>query len=158
MSLQQQLEALIEESPMYGVPSEVMAKAITPILKSFADQLEHLEYFLLESVDQSWVISIFESASQPKLEKKVIYAFPTAEDAIKSQEKPNPEIVAKPIPITHFLFQLFAVKQIDSIIFMDKVNNSLQSKEIYRSQLAYALAESLQQIKSEPTNIPPNYA
>jgi hypothetical protein len=37
------------------------------------------------------------------MEKKVIYAFPTAKDATSFQQMPDPQVIAFSVPVTHFI-------------------------------------------------------
>ena len=41
MYLDEQLQILINEAPQYGVPALVMEKAVVPVLRLFANELQH---------------------------------------------------------------------------------------------------------------------
>ncbi|MGK7877942.1 MAG: hypothetical protein AB4426_32930 [Xenococcaceae cyanobacterium] len=161
MDLDQQLRILIDEAPQYGVPSQVMEQAVTPVLKLFADQLQHLEYQVLQTLDRGWVLTTLSNRDQPKLQKKVIYAFPTLKDAANFQGTSDPQIMAMPVPVTHILFQMFALKQVDSIIFMETPGNLNTGTEVHRADLQNLIQKQLQKLgspRSKPGKIPPNIA
>jgi hypothetical protein len=153
MELEQQLELLIDEASQYGVPTLVMQLAVTPVLKLFAKQLDQLEYFVLQNLDQDWILTTITNTTQPEDEKKVIYGFVTLEDAGSFQGSADPNAIAISLPITHILFQLFAVPQVDSIIFFDSPGNWQYGKEVNRSHLATMIQEQIQQLAKIPPNI-----
>ena len=162
MDLDQQLKLLIDEAPQYGVPSPVMEQAVTPVLKAFADQLQHLEYQVLQTLDRDWVLTTLSDRAQPKLEKRAIYAFATLKDAAHFQGTSDPQVMAVPMPVTHILFQLFSLEQLDSIIFMETPGNLNIGKEIYRADLQNLIYKQLEQLgkspRTKPGSIPPNLA
>jgi hypothetical protein len=162
MKLDQQLQILIEEASGQGVPSWVMEKAVVPILKAFASQLQHLEYYVLQSRDRDWIITTLSNIEKPEQEKQVIYAFSSSEDAVNSQGNSDLEIAIASIPVTHLLFQLFALDGVDSIIFLETPGNLEKGVEIFRASLQNSIQKQLQQLApppiSKPNNIPSNLA
>ena len=160
-NLEQQLQALVAEAPRYGVPSLVMQQGIIPILKLLAQQLQHPEYYILETPNQNWLLTTLSKRDQPQLQKKVIYAFASLNDAAIFAGKSEPGLVPKPMPIADILFRLFALPQADSIIFLDRPGNFNNGTEIQRSQLQTLIQQQLQKLVP-PTNksnpIPPNLA
>jgi non-ribosomal peptide synthetase component E (peptide arylation enzyme) len=154
MELEQQLQILIDEASQYGVPSLVMRLAVTPVLALFAEQLQHLEYFVVQNLAQDWILTTITNSNQPQQEKQVIYAFATAKDAANFQGSADPNAIAVPLPVTHILFQLFSLKQVDSLIFFDIPGNWQTGKEVNRAYLQTMIKEQLQQL----TKIPPNIA
>ena len=161
MNLNQQLRTLIEEAPEYGVPAQVMENAVTPVLKLLAQRLQHLEYYTLQTLEGGWVLTILSSSAEPQVEKKVVYAFATVNDAATFQGTPNPQILATAIPVTHILFQLLALKEVDSILFMDTPGDLSTGIEIRRDDLQKLVQMQLQQLGSPSPpkkDIPPNLA
>lgn len=156
MTIEAQLAALIEEAPEYGFPPEIMQQGVTPILRELTSNLDHLDYFICQNAQLNWLITTLRHRSQPESEKKVIYAFSTLADAIQMQGLYNESVSPVSIPVTHLLFQLFALKPVDSIIFMDTPGNLDKGKEIAKSTLFQLLQGQLQQLKSN--NIPPDIA
>ena len=162
MNLDRQLKLLVDEASQYGVPPQVMEQAVTPVLKGFATQLQHSEYYILQTLEGDWVLTTLSRRSQPKQEKKVIYAFSTLKDAANFQGTSDPHIMAMSVPVTHLLFQLFSLEPVDSIIFMETPGNLTAGTEIYRAELQKLIQRQLQQLdsfpKAKPSNIPPNIA
>lgn len=161
MNLNQQLRTLIEEAPEYGVPAQVMEQAVTPVLKLLAERLQHLEYYTLQTLEGDWVSTILSSSAQPQVEKKVIYAFATVKDAATFGGTENPQILAAAVPVAHILFQLFALKDVDSILFMDTPGNLSTGIEIRRADLQKLVQMQLQQLGSPSgphRDVPPDLA
>ena len=145
MDLDQQLQILIDDAPNYGIPALVIEKAIAPILKKVAEQLQFTEYYILQNATEDWVMFSIKNNPQQDLSKTVIYAFTAYQDAIGFNQKPDEKILASPIPITHILFRLFSVKKIDSIIFFNDVENLHQGIELRREDLQNLIQQQLQQ-------------
>ncbi len=143
--LDQQLQALINEAPQYGVPSAVMETAVSPVLKLFALQLQHPNYYLLVSANQSLIVTTLSHRQQPQAEKRVIYGFSSEKEAQAFQGVANSSLNIVSFPVTHLLFELFALKEVDSLIFMD--NSLEQGKEIQRDNLQKAIQQQIQQLK-----------
>lgn len=152
MELEQQLGILIKDAAAYGVPPIVIEKAIAPVLKLFADQLQYLEYYVLQNLEEDWILT---TITNPQLqqEKKVIYAFITVQDAAIFQGQANPDLIAMPIPVTHLLFRLFSLKQVDSIIFLDNSSDLNHGIEIKRDRLFQLIQQQINQLSQTPPNI-----
>jgi hypothetical protein len=156
MNLDQQLDILINEAPNYGVPSLIMEYGVVPVLKTYAQQLDYQQYYLRQTLERNLVITILSDKNNPNLEKRVIYAFPTVNDAAQFPDiKINDaNIVAEQVSVCQILFQMFTMKEIDSIIFIDKPENYQKSKEIYCHKLQDAIQENLKLLikPNSPTN------
>jgi hypothetical protein len=74
MTLDQQLQLIIDDAANHAVPTAVVAHGIAPVLKSFAEQLQHLEYYVLQNIGSDWVLTTIMNP-QLQQEKKVIYGF-----------------------------------------------------------------------------------
>lgn len=151
MDIEQQLQEIIDDAPNYGVPQEVVSKAIAPVLRSCAAQLQHLEYYVLQNLDSDWVLT---TLANPKLqqEKRVIYAFVSVQDAAVFQKRQNPDLIAMPISVVQLLFRLFSLQQVDSIIFLDNSLDLEQGVEVRRDLLAEAITNQIKQLKQPPSN------
>ncbi len=147
MNLDEQLEILLHEAPENGVPLLVMEKAISPVLKLFAKQLQHPIYYILQNRDRNWILTTLSHRDKPQAENTVIYAFATREDAISFQGIADSQILIASIPVTHLLFQIFALNQIDSIIFMEQPGNINQGKEIERVRLQNMIQQQIMRLK-----------
>lgn len=161
MDLDKQIQVLIEDAPQDGVTPRVV-EAIAPTLKLLAAKLRHTEYYILQSLDEAWVATTLSDRNNPDLTKNVIYAFPTLKDATDASEAQiDPQVLAVPIPVTHILFQLFALETVDSIIFFDTLGDLNTGVEIRRADMQN-LIQQVQQKSSTPSTspkwIPPDIA
>ena len=91
--------------------------------------------------------------SQTQEEKKVIYAYATVKDAATVNQSANADILAAPILVTHLLFRLFSLSEVDSIIFMDDSANLNTGVEIQRDRLVTLIQQQIKQLGSTPPNI-----
>jgi len=152
MKLEQQLQEIVNEAPEHGVPSEVAKKAIIPVLMSCANQLQKLEYFVLQNLSGDWILT---TLSNPLLnqEKRVIYAFVSVQDAAKFKGNDDLDLIAVPITVVQLLFRLFSLQQVDSLIFLENSANLNQGQEIKREQLANSIMSQIRQLKQNNSNI-----
>ncbi|MGA9377809.1 MAG: hypothetical protein WBV73_03315, partial [Phormidium sp.] len=102
MDLDQQIQVLIDSAPTDGRIPQAM-QAIAPALKLVASQLEHSQYYVLQTLDEAWVLTTFSNPEQPQETKQILYAFPTLQDVTTLED---PEVMAIPVPVTHILFQM----------------------------------------------------
>ncbi len=155
MNLEQQLEIIINDAANYGVPSIVVERAIAPVLKLFASQLQYREYYILQNLAEEWVLTTITNRrlEQEEGQKKVIYAFVSVRDAANFQGKDNPELIAIPIAVIELLFRLFSLQQVDSIIFLEDSQNLNRGVEVKRELLSQAIARQLQQLTQTPPDI-----
>lgn len=155
MNLDTQIQTLIDDAPQDGITPRIVA-AIAPGLKLLAEKLHHSEYFILQSLEQDWVVTTLTNRDDPDLEKQVIYAFPTLQDvAVGYGTEIDPQAIALPIPVTHILFQLVALEGVDSLVFFESPGDLSQGIEIRREDIQHLIQVQLQQ---SPANIPPDIA
>ncbi|MGC1249026.1 MAG: hypothetical protein WA865_22650 [Spirulinaceae cyanobacterium] len=158
MELEQQIALLVKNAPADGVTPKVMEVAISPILKAFAIQLKHLEYYVLKTIDGGWVLTTLSNRAQQSLEKNVIYAFPTLKDAASFQGTGDPQVIASPVPVTHILFQMFALEKVDSTVFVETPSNLSTGTEVRRLDLQKLIQVQLKAFRVKPDNLPPDIA
>lgn len=161
MNLNQQLQILVDNASKNGVSPLVMEKAIVPILQAFASRLQHLEYYISQSSNGDWVVTTLNHREQMQTQMRVIYAFSTPEDAAISQYKSDRQDNIASLPVTHLLFQLFALDEIDSIIFLEIPGNLEKGTNISRAQLYKSIQQQLQSLSppaNKSKNIPSNWA
>lgn len=157
MDLNQQIQVLIDEAPHYGVASTEV-EAIAPALKAIAAQLKHPQYYVLQTPDQGWLMTTIANNTEPELTKNVIYGFPTLKDVTASTHaQEDPRVIALPIPIAHILFQMLAMKPVDSIVFFETPGNLQVGTEITRENLMALIQIHLQKFQSE-SRLPPDIA
>ena len=152
MELDRQLQTLIEEAAQNGVAPIVIEKAIAPVLKPIALQLERLEYFIPQNLQQDWIISVISDRNSP-LEKKVIYAFSTLEDVKNSRLSKNADAIAIAVPTVQILWRVFSLQQIDSIIFFKQPGNITRGIEVKQQDLQNAIRQQLVNLKSIPPDL-----
>ncbi len=161
MDLDLQIRSLIEKAPADGSTPQIL-EAIAPALRLLAEQLEHLEYYILQNVDQSWSIAVLSNLKQPGQEKRVIYAWTTLKDASLGVVAGDRTTLPVSIPVTHILFQILALEGIDSIIFFDTPGNLEVGTEVRREQVQNLINVYLQQyqstLQSNYNNLPPDIA
>jgi hypothetical protein len=176
MDLNKQIQVLIDDAPQDGVTPQIVA-AIAPGLKLLAAKLRHLQYYILQSLEENyaanvaeagespaaWVVTTLSDRANPKITKQVIYAFPSLKDASAlSLAELEPQVVAQAIPVANILFQLFALETVDSIIFFETPGDLNTGIEIRRADLQSLIQFQLQQNFSEPSirpsQIPPDIA
>jgi hypothetical protein len=158
MDLDAQIQLLVNSAPQDGATPEVVA-TIAPVLKVFAQRLRHRQYYILQTTNQEWMMTTLSNRARPDLEKRVIYAFPTLEDARSSVDAPRPaNLVAVALPVVHILFQMVALQTIDSLIFFETSGNLENGIEIPGGDVRKAIQIQLQQKLSVPPSVPPNLA
>lgn len=146
--LDQQIQTLIDEAPADGVTGQAV-ETIAPTLKAIASRLKRTEYYILQTLDQGWVLTTLSSRQQPNTRKTVIYAYPSLKDAAAGpQSVRDPQIMAIPTPVTHIIFQMLAIKSLDSLVFFDTPGNLAQGIEVRREDFQTLLQTQLQENQS----------
>ena len=152
MDIEQQLKLLTVDAASHGVPVVVMERAIAPVLKMLATQLQHDEYYVLQNLESEWVLTTIENAKL-KQQKKVIYAFVTVRDAMTFQGKNNPDLIAAPISVIQLLFRLFSLHQADSIIFMNNSSDLNNGIEVKGDRLRNLIQQQIEKLQQNPPYI-----
>ncbi|MBW4665327.1 MAG: hypothetical protein KME01_14180 [Chroococcus sp. CMT-3BRIN-NPC107] len=148
MNLEQQIQLLIDDAPKDGITPQLI-KAISPRLKQLAAKLRHKQYYIIQSIDSDWLVT---TITNGKLEKRVIYAFPTLQDSFAPN---SADLIATPLPVTHILFQLVALETVDSIIFLESPGETDTGYEVKRQDIQKLIQT---QIKPNFNQIPPDIA
>jgi hypothetical protein len=147
MDIEQQIQTLINEAPD---PTTTLAvKAIAPLLQQLAGQLKHPEYYILQTLERGWLMTTLSNRQQPDTQKTVIYAYPSLLAAGAGQQ--DPQLMALPYPVTHLLFQMLSMKQVDSFIFLEEEGRQPQAAEIRRQDLEAMLQQQLHQLTQPPS-------
>jgi hypothetical protein len=158
MDIDQQLQALIE-----GAPPEADLKAaietVSPVIRVIAHQLQHSEYYILQSVSNQWLQATIAHKDSPAQPKRVIYAYPSLAAAAGDKlAKSNSGLMALPIPVARLLFQLPSIDPVDSLIFLESDTRD-QAVEVRRNDLKVLFQNQLtQNLKPHPPNIAPDIA
>lgn len=157
MDLEAQIQLLIDNAPRDGMTPNLIA-AIAPALRAIAQKLRHSQYYVLQNSESRWVLTTLSNLTNPGLEKRVVYAFPTIQDvSLISPAGLDPQMLAKIIPVTHILFRLVALEPVDSIIFLETPGKTTHTVEIRRTELEKLMQKQLRQQRS-PKQIPPDIA
>jgi hypothetical protein len=156
MDLEAQIQLLIDNAPHDGITPQLIT-AIVPTLSAIAQKLRYPQYYILQNLHSDWVLTTLSNRTNPVLEKHVIYAFPSLEDvSLLAHAGPDPQVVAKAIPVTHILFQLAALEPVDSIVFWETPGTTANAVEVKRSDLQNRIQQTLQQQFSR--DVPPDIA
>jgi hypothetical protein len=156
MDIDQQLKDLINNAPKDGT-TPAAVEAIAPALKLVAAQLQHQQYYVLQNLTQQWVVTTISNRNQPSLAKNAIYAFASLKDATTNPYSKDPQILALPVPVTHILFQMLAMKTVDSLIFLDVPGNPNVAVEVTRENFQMLIQSHLQNLQRS-LNPPPTIA
>jgi len=148
MELDQQVQELIDNAPQDGKTSALVV-AISPALKAIAGQLQHKQYYVLKTEDEGWVVTPLSHRSQPSLKKKVIYAYPTLVDAKASfPDSKDSKVLTISIPVIHILFQMLAMKTVDSTVFFETPKKLDNAIEVTQQRLASAIKQAYKNAQS----------
>ncbi len=154
MNLDRQIQSLIDDAPDDGITPHIV-NAIAPGLKQLAAKLHHQQYFIVQSFEGDWVVTTISDRQKPKIEQRVIYAFPTLQDIPKNTV--DSQLIAVPMPVTHILFQLLALETVDSIVFLEIPGDANAGYEIKRADIQKLVQVQLKP-KSPFNQIPPDLA
>jgi hypothetical protein len=167
-SLDQQIGVLIQQAPKDDVTATLVS-IVAPLLKQVAGQLTHLEYYVLQTHDGGWVVTTLGHRKEPELEKAVVYAFPALQDAqALAQTHKDAEVTVAALPVIEILFQLIALKRVDSILFWEMPgqvdlpgqdglgagSDRAQATEVRRADLQTQMQQLMrQQLNQPPSNL-----
>lgn len=141
MTLDQQLQALINDAPKDGSTPQLI-ESIAPVLSAIAQRLRHLQYYVVQTLNQDWVMLTLNHRTQGETEKNVVYAFPSLKDVASSPyDLSDPNLIALPVPVTHILFQMLAMDKDYSTIFFETPGNATIGTEVQRSELESLIHE-----------------
>lgn len=157
MSLDAQIQDLIDHAPQDGT-TPLLVAAIAPVLKELAGRLRHLQYYVAQTLDGSWAVTLLSHEAHPDIQKQIIYAYPTLKD-VSSGPYPmqDPQMIALPLPVTHILFQMAAMETVDSVIFFEVPGNTTVGTEIQRADLQTLIQTQLRHQTAAP-GVPPDIA
>jgi hypothetical protein len=157
MDLEAQIQLLIDNAPHDGITPQLVA-AIAPAISAIAQKLRYPQYYILQSLKEDWVLTTLSKRANPKLEKRVIYAFPTLQDvSLISSAGLDPQLIATAVPVINILFQLVTLEPVDSIVFFETPGTTTNAIEVPRTELQNLVQQKLQQNKSQ-RQIPPDIA
>ena len=161
MNLKEQIQEITNNSSKFNISPIVVDKAIAPVLVKFAKPLQNTYYIWQNKSDSEegeLLITILENRRNPKLTKKVIYAFPTIAIAGNFLAVDPHTVDIVEIPVTHLFFYTLGTppEKLNSIIFVRKTGNNLQFQEIKCDEITKAVQEKITKLKPLLENFDPN--
>ncbi len=155
MTIDQQLESLIETAPPEANIKQAI-QVVAPVIRSVAQQLQHLEYYILQSAGRQWLQATITRKDHPAEPKRVIYAYPSLSAAAGDKlSTSNPGLMAIPMPVAQLLFQLPSISPVDSLIFLENEARD-QAIEVRRDDVKAMFQSQLAQ--SIKPQVPPDIA
>lgn len=153
MNLEPQIQELIDNAPQDG-STPILMRTIAPVIQAMAENLKHPEYYVPRAADGSWLMVTLQNRNKPSVEKHIISAYPTLDDAeVGRQIMNNPTVESLPIPVTHILFHMLAMKTVDSVIFFETPGDLQNGVEIFRSTLQDNIKAHVQTLKQKGQSI-----
>ncbi|NJM98839.1 MAG: hypothetical protein HC800_18295 [Phormidesmis sp. RL_2_1] len=141
MDIDQQLQNLIDGAPPEADLKQAI-QTVAPVIRNIANQLQHHEYYILQSVSHQWLQATIAHKDNPTQPKRVIYAYPSLAAAAGDKlARSNPGLMALPIPVARLLFQLPSIEPVDSLIFLEG-DASTQAIEVRRNDLKNFISKS----------------
>ena len=163
MNLKDQLQEITNGSSEFNISPIVVERAIVPVLVKFAKPLQNIYYAWQNKSDNEeeqgeLIITVLENRANPKLTKKVIYAFPSIVIAGKflAVDPHTTDIVE--IPVAHLLFHLLGTlpEALESVIFVKKIGNNLQFQEVKCDEIRKSVQEKVTKLKPLLESFDPN--
>jgi hypothetical protein len=159
MSLKEQLQEITNNSSKFDLSPIIFEKAIVPVLVKFAKPLKNVYYVWQNKSDnEELVVTILENRLNPKMTKKVVYAFPDFMIAGNFLEFDPRTTDIVEIAVTHLLFYTLSMspEALDSIIFVKKIGNNLKFQEVKCEEIKKAVQEKIKKLKPLLENFDPN--
>ncbi|MEM6867586.1 MAG: hypothetical protein AAGB19_05060 [Cyanobacteria bacterium P01_F01_bin.3] len=154
-AIDKQLHDLIEGAPKEA-DLRTAIKTVSPVIKTVASQLQHAEYYILQSISRQWLQATIAHKDSPSKPKRVIYAYPSLAAAGNDKlAKSNPGLMALPVPVAQLLFQLPSIEPVDSLIFLETDTRD-KAIEVRRADLKILFQSQLTQ--SMKPQVPPDIA
>lgn len=162
MNLKEQLQGIIDSSSKFNISPILIEKAVSPVFVKFAKPLQNTYYVWQTKSDgeekEKFVITVLENRLNPKLTKKVIYAFPSTVIAGNFLEVDPHTVDIVEIPVTHLFFHTFGTppEKLNSIIFVKKIGNNLKFHEVNCNEINKAVQEKIKKLKPLLETFDPN--
>ena len=162
MNLKEQLQEISNNSSQFNISPIVVERAIVPVLVKFAKPLQNIYYVWQNKSDSEeqgeLVVTILENRLNPKLTKKVIYAFPTIAIAVNFLKVDSRTTDIVEVPVTHLFFYTLGTppEKLESIIFVKKTGNNLQFQEVKCDEINKSVQEKIKKLKPLLETFDPN--
>lgn len=145
MNLKSQLQEL-SKGLQETLSPVAIEKAIIPVMVACAKRVKRGHFFVWESPEQEWIVTTLSHRLDPSLEKRVIYAFTSTQDAKKHEDFDDPRLGVVEVPIVLIFTKLLVLKDLDSIIFFPNRGNLKQGVELEKSQFLELIKNRLRQV------------
>lgn len=150
MDIEPQLQQLLHNAPQDGKTPQLLTQAVIPVLRAYARQMKYPNYYVVQNQQKRWVLTTLSNRAEPDLEKKVVYAFASPQDAMTFNGRAEADLRPVSLPVTHIFFQLFALKTVDSLVFFEKSGEFTAGKEIKRTELENLVQQQFLKTKPSP--------
>lgn len=133
-TLDRQVALLVQSTPDQETASAV--SLIASVLKAIAQNLKHVNYFVIQDLEGGWLLTPLSNHDNPELEKTTIYAYCDRTAANIDRLKLNDEnLECAEYSVIDMLFRLIGMKQVDSIVFFDRATDTQRGIEVIRTDI-----------------------
>jgi hypothetical protein len=133
-TLDHQVALLVQSTPDQETASAV--SLIASVLKAIAQNLKHVNYFVIQDIEGGWLLTPLSNHDNPELEKTTIYAYCDRTAANIDRLKLNDEnLECAEYSVIDMLFRLIGMKQVDSIVFFDRATDTQRGVEVIRTDI-----------------------
>ncbi|MBD2188690.1 hypothetical protein [Pseudanabaena mucicola] len=133
-TLDHQVALLVQSTPDQETASAV--SLIASVLKAIAQNLKHVNYFVIQGIEGGWLLTPLSNHDNPELEKTTIYAYCDRTAANIDRLKLNDEnLECAEYSVIEMLFRLIGMKQVDSIVFFDRATDTQRGIEVIRTDI-----------------------
>jgi hypothetical protein len=156
--LEIQVTTLIEDAPDDRRTIQEIAR-LAPLLAQLAlTRLHHADYYVIQDPEGGFLRLTLAHRTQPNVEKTVIAAFSTLEDAaLEIQDTANLSCVGIKIPVLELLFRFWALQWGDALIFYSTAGDRTQGQEISHEALTKLLQKGPIAPKKSVRSVPKGF-
>ena len=132
--LDRQVNLLVQSTPDQETASAV--SLVASVLKVIAQKLKHTIYFVIEDIEGGWLLTPLSNHDNPEVEKTTIYAYCDRMPANIDRLKLNDQYLeCGEYNVIEMLFRLIGMKQVDSIVFFERLTDTQNGVEIVRTDI-----------------------
>ncbi len=144
MELTVQMTTLIQDAPDDRTTSQGIT-TIAPLLAKLAlSRLNHADYYVIQDRTGALLRTIYTHSTQSSGEKAVIFAFPTAEEALSECDRlENTDSLTLKIPVLELLFRFWVLNWCDALVFWEIPGDRSQGVEMTHSSLTQLIQTEL---------------
>jgi hypothetical protein len=148
MELTVQMNTLIQDAPDDRTTSQGISTIAPLLVKLARSRLNHAYYYVVQDRTGALLRTIYAHSTQSLVEKAVIFAFPTAEDALEEtltvgDRLDNTDSLTLKIPVLELLFRFWALNWCDALVFWETPGDRSQGVEITHASLTQLIQTEL---------------